>query len=489
MASSDGTDEEWQQLDIANTVLVQPAIATGEGLRQIDAPTHYFIMAKRIFWISLGSLVALLLLALLIGNIWLGRYLRSEPFRELVSAKTSRALKVEGQLMPLSWTGGSVYSDRFQAQPTPGGYLEKLDANRIRVEVNFRRILNGVWRVNEINIGNLEATFGTAESLEPSPPKANELPPPELPKWIPTRFEIGSVNVENAVLQAKDLALNNSKLTLTPQGTSWVIEGTGGKFLAKNFPELSLSSLNARVTSEQFFLTQAAARPASGGNLTATGEMTFRNGESRFQIEFTDIQATELFPPAVTRYLSGLVSGTAILDATAKGKRTSGNFNLREGMVKELPVLQQLAKFTQSPQFERLPLQVMSGDYLDDAKGLRVQNFVAESKGMLRVEGQFHIGKGQELAGEFEVGLTPQTLQWLPGSRERIFTTSRSGYLWTTVKMGGTTSAPTEDLSNRLAIAMSQQVIEQGTDILRNAPDKTKDAVNDVLDILSPLIR
>ncbi|HEY5791802.1 MAG TPA: hypothetical protein VIS74_00795 [Chthoniobacterales bacterium] len=446
-------------------------------------------MAKRIFWISLGTLAVLAAAAFLIGYAWIGRYLRSEPFRQLASAKTSGALKVEGAFQPLSWTGASVYSDRFQGAAAPRGYLEKLDANRIRVEVNFRKILNGAWRVDEVNIGHLAATFGAAESLQPAPSAPAEPPASALPGWLPRRFEIGPVNVENADLAARDLALNGAKLTLRPDGTAWVLHGSGGKFRAKSFPELSLHSLTARVTASQLFLTQAAARPASGGNLTATGEMAFASGESEFRLDFTGIQAREVLPPEIAHYLSGLLGGTAILQTAAGSGSTSGNFVLTEGMVKDLPVLQQLAKFTQSPQFERLPLQTMSGDFLDDAKGLDVKNFVAESKGLLRVEGQFHIGNHQELRGHFQVGLTPQTLQWLPGSRERVFTAARDGYLWTAVNLGGTTAAPSEDLSDRLAVAMGQQVIQQGADLLKNSPDKAIDTIKDAVNILAPFTR
>lgn len=446
-------------------------------------------MGKRILWFSLGSLALLAVIAFIVGYAWIGRYLRSEPFRQLVSAKTSGALKVIGEFQPLSWTGASVYSDHFVGTPTPGGYLEKLSANRIRVEVNFRQIFSGAWRVDEVNIGNLSATFGTADSLQPAPVAAVEEPPASaLPGWLPRRFEVGSVNIENADLAARDLALNGAKLTIRPDGTAWKIQGAGGQFLAKDFPALSLSSLNARVTTSQFFLTQAAARPASGGNLTATGEMTFGNGNSEFRIDFTDIQARELLPNDVTRYLSGLLSGTTVLKATASAQTASGNFTLTEGLVKDLPALKQLAKFTQSPQFERLPLQTLSGDYLNDATGLEVKNFVAESKGLLRVEGKFHLGKNQELHGNFLVGLTPQTLQWLPGSQDRVFTESRNGYLWTRVQLGGTTSKPTEDLSDRLAVAMGQQVIQQGADLIRQSPDKAINTIKDAVKILGPLI-
>jgi len=84
---------------------------------------------------------------------------------------------------------------------------------------------------------------------------------------------------------------------------------------------------------------------------------------------------------------------------------------------------------------------------------------VAEASGLLRVEGAFTVGKG-EIVGDFKVGVTPSSLQWLPGSRARVFTESRDGYAWAPMRLTGPIDHPSEDLSPRLATAAAGEVIQ-----------------------------
>ncbi len=135
-----------------------------------------------------------------------------------------------------------------------------------------------------------------------------------------------------------------------------------------------------------------------------------------------------------------------------------------------------------------MPLQEFSANYLWQAGNITLTNIVAESKGLLRVEGTCSIGADGAVAGTLRVGVTPQTLQWLPGSRERVFTLAQNGYLWTDVRLAGTTQSLQEDLSSRLANAMKDQVIQEGTRVLEVLPGPAKEGAKGVLDMLTPLI-
>jgi hypothetical protein len=84
-------------------------------------------------------------------------------------------------------------------------------------------------------------------------------------------------------------------------------------------------------------------------------------------------------------------------------------------------------------------------------------------------------------------GLTPQTLQWMPGSRERVFTERDGGYLWTDVELGGTLDQPTENLSRRLLVAGGEEVIESGARTIRESTETAVEGVRSVLDALLPL--
>jgi hypothetical protein len=117
-----------------------------------------------------------------------------------------------------------------------------------------------------------------------------------------------------------------------------------------------------------------------------------------------------------------------------------------------------------------------------------VTNFAAESRGLLRLEGSFDVFGGA-IDGQFQVGITPAALQWLPGSQERVFTVARGGYLWTPMRVTGPLDRPHEDLSGRLAVAAGGAVLETLEKTGRDAIETGTDAAKSVLDLLNPLFR
>jgi hypothetical protein len=207
-------------------------------------------------------------------------------------------------------------------------------------------------------------------------------------------------------------------------------------------------------------------------------------------VNWQNIDAAEILDAPWIEKLTGLVAGEAVITPGPTGKvLIQGKFNLTEGTLTGIPLQDDIARFTRAPQFQRVPIHELSSDFVSDGQTTDLTDFVLESKGLLRMEGAARIGAGGTVAGTFQIGVTQQTLQWLPGSQEKVFVESRNGYLWTTVQIGGSLDSPTEDLSSRLAVAMGEKAIDTGVKILENAPQQTREAVDRVIDILSPLLR
>jgi hypothetical protein len=91
--------------------------------------------------------------------------------------------------------------------------------------------------------------------------------------------------------------------------------------------------------------------------------------------------------------------------------------------------------------------------------------------------------------GTFQVGVTPASLQWLPGSQERVFTQQRGGYVWTPMRVTGPARKPQEDLSPRLIAAAQRAVIEGVESTVRDTIKSGKDAAKGALDLLMPLFK
>ncbi len=447
--------------------------------------------------ILLVSVVVLILLG--VGAVfglssWVGSYLRGGDFRALVAERTGKALAAEVSYDPFAWSGPNVFTEKVSATGVDGSRIGSVDARQVRAVIDWRAAWDGAWKVKSIDILELDVTLRGGESHRPS--KVEDTAAPEVaPKrgWLPQRFELGflraakgTVNLENLAGE-KALTLSNSVLTLEPKGSSYELTATGGLLDVAPLPQMSVDSAHARVSDGAFFLTRSSLQLGDSGKLNASGE--FGEG-STLQVSFTEVKITPFLDPDWQSKLTGRLAGEAVItwpkDRTPTSTR--GKFILTEGRLENVPLLVEVSKFTSSPQFRRMPLQEVSGNFQKDGDVLTVTEFVGESKGLLRLEGGFEVRNDGALTGIFRVGVSPQVLQWVPGSREKVFTENRDGYVWTDLLVGGTLAQPTENLSARLARAMGEQVIDEGTQILKDVPAGAKEGVRGVLDALTPLL-
>ena len=91
---------------------------------------------------------------------------------------------------------------------------------------------------------------------------------------------------------------------------------------------------------------------------------------------------------------SGEVKVRARLPLNAPPEIT-GTIALADGELEALPVLDQIAAFTRTQQFRRLKLTRASAEFRHTGPRLAVTNFIAESEGLIRMEGSFIIEGGR----------------------------------------------------------------------------------------------
>jgi hypothetical protein len=140
-------------------------------------------------------------------------------------------------------------------------------------------------------------------------------------------------------------------------------------------------------------------------------------------------------------------------------------------------VLDQLGVFAHTERFRQMELTRATASFSSEPGRLEVRNFVAEAEGLIRVEGDYTVRNG-EIDGTFQVGLTPETLQWIPGSQDSIFTVSRDGYLWTPMRLTGPATHPVDDLTPRLIAAA-------GTGVIKGVQGTVEKAAQGILDFIA----
>ena len=445
---------------------------------------------------SLAGLIGLGLLGCLAFSFWLNSYLHSTEFCTLLSQKTSAFLQADGQYLPFHWTGFSVYSDGYQARGEPGAVFHDLQADQIRAEFQPQGLFRHAWQIDELTIQRLRINLGGAAGPAGVPaaqPVAASAPPAGSSRapasWIPDRLELRRTQIQEVNLawlaRGATGSVRQVRVTLEPDDRAWLVTGTGGQLRQTGWPVLNLDRVRLRYQAPDLFITDGQFKLGESENVNVSGQVTFMpNPALDLQIKLNGVGITPFLPTDWRAKLKGIAAGEARLSGRLDNPETitaTGTVALTAAKLEALPVLDRIALFTQTQQFRQFTLQKASADFVWTKAKLSVHRVLLESEGLIRVEGACGINQGK-LDGLFQVGVTPTSLRWLPGSQTRVFTVERDGYVWTPVRVTGPVDDLQEDLSQRLIAAA-------GTELIEGVKGTVEKGAQDLLDLLKPLAR
>jgi hypothetical protein len=442
---------------------------------------------KRIALWSIPAVLVLACLGAIVAKSALDAYLRSERFRAFLAAKAGGTLRAEAEVTPLHFDGAGLYTDSFAAHGTTAAKFSQLQLDGLRAEISWGHVLQHAWRVEQLDIQRLRADLNGPRLVAPEEPKiAHErVADANRSGWLPDRVEIGTATIRDTQLAWDGGTLRGTALQLQPADGGWSITGSGGTITHRTLPPLTVQQLDLGYRGNTLFVRSAEFRQGDGGSVTASGEIDF---DQRLELRAV-LQNVALNPWLAGDWrarLHGDASGEVRIHSGLPldgAPDISGTLSLAHGQLEALPVLNQIATFTRSQEFRRLTLNRASCEFTQQGPRLAVRNLLVESSGLLRVEGGFTVERGT-IDGTFQVGVTPGSLQWLPGSQARVFTVSRDGYLWTPMRLTGPLGSPTEDLTPRLVAAAGDEVIEQVGGAVKDATKQLKEATKGALDLL-----
>lgn len=448
---------------------------------------------RRIFiWLAAG-LPALLVAAGLALQAWLGAYLRGEEFRQLVSQRIGQALHAEARFSPIKFSGMRAYSEDLLAHGSEKAAFSRLRIDQVRAELSLRRWRERVWQIDHLDAQRVALELdGSRVTLPERPAPARKTARSPAAGWLPNRVEVGSATVRDFSLQwgkarGKPGELRGTALNLTPQEGGWMIQGQGGQLVHGTLPALDVAGCRALYRPGGLFVQEAELRLAPSGTIRLDGEARF-DDHLDLRARLAGISVTPLLHEDWRLRLRGNLNGEVRVQSRLPSKDApvlSGALALSEGHLEALPMLDQIAVFTRLQQYRRVALSKASASFRHEAGGLRVTDLIAESDGLMRVEGAFNVAGGL-IDGAFQVGVTPASLKWLPGSQARVFTEARAGYVWAPMRLSGPVAKPAEDLSPRLVAAAQGAVIEKVESTLRDATQTGRDVIKGTLDWLLP---
>ena len=149
---------------------------------------------------------------------------------------------------------------------------------------------------------------------------------------------------------------------------------------------------------------------------------------------------------------------------------------VQDGRLEALPMLNEIATLTKYDSFRSVPLQKAHAKFDWATDKLTIRDLELKSEGLLIIKG--HIKQeGIKLDGLLQVATVPAALRYLPGAQNYVFTREELGYVWTDVKISGTTLDPQEDLSARLKDAAINQVGQDAVDTVEDLMDTARDII------------
>lgn len=456
--------------------------------RADTAPSRW----KRLALWSVPAVFMLAIIGYFVAKAAINSYLRSESFRKLVAQETGAALGAECAIAPLHFSGADIFTESLTAQGGKDASFASLGLEQMRAEVSLRRFFDKVWQIEQVEVQRLSLDLAgpRAESPAAAPAAPTGSTPATSGGWLPNRVEIASAVVRDTNLTWTGGALRNGVISATPEGNAWRIAGQGGKVRHAGLPELDVQALALRYRAPSLFINNAEFREGGIGTVKATGEINFAERVD-LQMAIKDVNLTPFLAEDWRVRLKGQLSGDLAirspLPLPAGGPEITGTLSLARGELTALPVLDKIAVFTRYEQFRKFNLSRCSGDFRQAGKKLRVTKFLAESEGLIRIEGEFAIENSQ-IDGTFQVGVTPNSLALIPGSQEKVFLEARGGYVWTSLRLTGPVNSPNEDLTARLATALGETVVEKVTDAVKNPVKKLPDLIKDGLNLLPGLV-
>lgn len=437
---------------------------------------------KILAW-TLGSLVVLFIAAMLIGQAWLNSYLRSPAFRKQLEEKASIKLRAKVEVAPVNFKGPQFFSDGFSATGTSEAGFSAIKVENIRGDISLPFILRVIFGERRFRIENVEVQ---RLSLDCYKERIEFALPPYFEKERVT--DLSNLTIRDVRVGWPGGGLTGTSVNATKVEGGWKIEGHGGKLIQLGLPSLELDSARVVYNEPTLFVQEARLRQ-DGGEIVASGEI---NTDKRADLlfKFSRINVTPLLPEDWRARLHGNLAGELNFGKELGARETlpvvKGKVRLDNGVIETLPVLNTIANFLKTEQFRRLELSQATADVRFDEQGWQVTNLVLEAKQLLAVRGSFTL-RGKVIDGTFAIGVTPGPLQWLPGAQEKVFNTMKDGYAWTTLRITGTTDKWHEDLTDRLALAAGNAVVDKVTEAAGGALDTTKKGIESAVDTIKGL--
>lgn len=416
-------------------------------------------------------LLVLFVSVLLFAKSAVRGWLKGDEFREWLVKKASVALQSDVELSETDWQGSEIYADSFLAEGYEGAAFSRLSLDGIRARTGG--VEKGAFKIPEVTVNRFQMEFSPVRKRRPAGGvESGTVSGPEVPEWLskylPNRAEVGDVILSSARVDVKradgsvPFLMQGVKAIVQPdfQTKIWEMQGQGGNLRIPDQPEISLKDLAMRWRESELFIDRCGLGIYENGHIDGSGEIDFSgDGNFNLELEISSIEVDELVEGEWKERLSGTISGPVTITGRPGAFVYKGTMHVADATIESIPVLSMVAEYTRNDQFKHLVFSEAKADFTKVGEKTNLDNIVLQSDGLVRVEGNMVIEE-EKILGQFQVGVAPGTLRWIPGAERQIFTEQREGFLWTPMALSGTVNEPKEDLSGRLIAAAGEEILK-----------------------------
>jgi hypothetical protein len=407
------------------------------------------------FWlVVLTGVVASMIIAVVLVNPRLTRYVESQAFREELDKQTSKGLHFQGRYKAIQRTGfltaraeGFTGNDGVKA-------IKTMTTGEVDAKFNPGGVFLRRWQLDYVRIPS-----GTVEIQAYEPKPENKPPKPWYAVFLPDRVYLERVVCDAAdvtwQLRGRKAGFFQTRLLITPHERDFEYRASGGTMKTGMVPDLALRQLHMLITKELLTLYELELAPdsKSEGRIRVNGQAGMKQDKSlSAEMNFSGIPVDPWIPEAWASLFRGVASGDVVWngrDMTLESSSGRGAFRIDGGRVAGAPFLDEAAALTGRKSIEEIKLNRCSLEFEWQYPHVKIKQIEIEAEGAFYIQGTVLVDK-RSLSGSVQLGATRKYLEWLPRAEE-IFSRERDGYLWTTVKLSGSLREPREDLSPRVA--------------------------------------
>ena len=461
--------------------------------------------------IALGTIAVLLAAAVFSFSVWLDGYLKSDSFRRWISAAISSRLKADASLNGISWRGSSAFVESFSASGSADAPFHSLSAADIRADINAGAIWDRTWHVEGVKVARASVNFSKLPDQPSPPPPTPEAPPSSsgfLSSLIPNRILLGPVRIDQFGFDWKSdsasASARNIALEIKPSDDQGFVlaKGAGGSLSSSALKGLPLDITDFDASWQEGEIRLDSFHATTADDASITGEASVRLNQNAPVLDargtLSGLQLAKIIPDDWLKRVKGTASASVQISGNPSDPDRllwRGNAAIKDGLLEGLPILQIIARKTRNEAFVRLVLKdtrtrftrTSSGDWI-------LEGLLMDAPGLLRLKGNASIAASSQLSGNLLLGIVPGTLRYLAGAEQQVFLPidranlpasdrallgpEDAGLLWTRLVLGGSLSNPTEDLSDRLALAWFNATVDEVLNMSMEGAIKAADAAS-----------